>query len=254
MLRVSVLASSSKGNSTFIEMDGIRLLIDAGISTRRIISGLEELGVNPESLNGVLLTHEHIDHVKSLPVLLKRFHLPVFSREATLAALPNLDMLPGECLHPIKDKLSFDKALVETFNISHDAADPVGFKISGSKRCTLATDLGFVSGSVQDSLDGADVLVLETNHDPDLLKAGRYPWPTKRRILGNKGHLSNGDAAWSLTRLKKRPKAVFLAHLSEENNRPQLAADTLREIMNKQGLSLSETELIVTQPDRMVSL
>ena len=97
-------------------------------------------------------------------------------------------------------------------------------------------------------------MVLETNHDPELLKAGSYPWTTKRRILSNCGHLSNNDAAWALVRMKKRPKKVFLAHLSEENNRPQLAKDTVREVLNGQGIGLTDMELILTAPDRMVSL
>ena len=254
MLRVSVLASSSKGNATFVEMDGVRFLIDAGISTKRIVTGLNDLGVEPESLSGVLLTHEHVDHVKALPVLVNRFHLPVYSRAATLAALPEREKLPAECLQLITDKVSFGRVLVETFNISHDAADPVGFRIIGSRRCTFATDLGFVSSSVQEALDAADVLVLETNHEIELLKNGCYPWPTKRRIMSNKGHLSNNDAAWALARLKKPPQAVFLAHLSEENNEPQLAVDTVRKIITDQGGSATETKLILSHPDKMAGL
>ena len=254
MLRVSVLASSSKGNSTFIEMDGIRLLVDAGISTRRIVSGLSDLGVAPESLDGIFLTHEHIDHVKALPVFINQYKVPVFSRAATLQALPELGKLPDDCLYPIGDVFHLGRLVIETFNISHDAAEPVGYRVTGSQCCIVATDLGFVSASVQESLENADVMVLETNHDVDLLKAGRYPWPTKRRIMSNRGHLSNNDAAWAVTRLKKRPKAIFLAHMSEENNRPQLALDTMRQVMTGQGISVSDMELILTQPDKPVVL
>ena len=150
MLRVSVLASSSKGNSTFVEMDGVRLLIDAGISAKRIVSGLGELGVEPDSLDGVLITHEHIDHVKGLSVLAKRYRLPVFSRAATIEAICSKNEIPRECLHAVGKGASFGSAYVETFNISHDAAEPVGFKIYGSHKCTFATDLGFVSESVQE--------------------------------------------------------------------------------------------------------
>lgn len=254
MLRVSVLASSSKGNSTFVEMDGIRLLVDAGISTRRIVSGLSEIGVDPESLDGVLITHEHIDHVKGLPTFLRRYHLPVFSREETLGAIAKKDELPADCLQPVDKGVSFGRVYAEMFKISHDAVSPVGFQILGSSKCTFATDLGFVSESVQNAMDGSDVLILEANHDTEMLRAGSYPWTTKRRILSNCGHLSNNEAAWALVRMKKRPKKVFLAHLSEKNNRPELAVSTLREILVKQGIGLSDIELTLTAPDRTVSL
>lgn len=226
MLRVVVLASGSKGNCTFVELDGVKLLVDAGISMRRITRGLSELGVAPEELDGILLTHEHEDHIKGLPVFCRHFPVPVYSRRATLEAIAG--SLPPECLSPFAERQSFGRVLVESFNISHDAAEPAGFRITGSRRCTVATDLGFVSGSVQEALEGATVLVLEANHDLELLKNGSYPWPLKRRIMSNYGHLSNNDAAWALARLKKKPQRVFLAHLSQENNRPELAEGTVR--------------------------
>ena len=127
---------------------------------------------------------------------------------------------------------------IQPFDIPHDAAEPCGFRIEGSHCCTIATDLGVVTDTVQDAMEGADVLVIEANHDTDLLRQGGYPWPLKRRILSNRGHLANGDAAWALTRMKKRPHKVYLAHLSEENNRPALACDTVSEILASRGITL----------------
>ena len=127
----------------------------------------------------------------------------------------------------------------------------MGYRITGSSRCTLATDLGFVTASVQEAIDGADVLVLEANHDPEVLKHGDYPWPLKRRILSNRGHLANADAAWALVRMKKRPAHVFLAHLSEKNNTPELAENTVEEILHRQGLDIP---ICMTAQDRTVRL
>ena len=238
-MRLSVLASGSKGNAIFIEMDGTRLLLDVGIGLRRLKEGLASLGVTLDTLDGVFLTHEHRDHVAGLAALLREVPLPVYSRPGTIAALPRHDLLPLECLHPFPGDMVIGGLKVEPFPLSHDAAEPVGYRVRGSRTCTVATDLGFVTGAVQDAIEGADALVLEANHDPATLKQGGYPWPLKQRILSNRGHLSNLDTAWALARMKRRPAQVFLAHLSEENNRPELAEETVREVLVRQGVPLS---------------
>ena len=159
--------------------------------------------------------------------------------------------VPADCFQPVSEAFMLNGLQVEPFNIPHDAAEPVGYRLCGSKRCTLATDLGFVTSSVQAAIEGADVLVLEANHDPDVLKNGAYPWPLKRRILSNRGHLANADAAWALVRMQRRPSKVFLAHLSEENNRPELARETVQGILDRQGIRL---DLIVASQNEAVSL
>ena len=239
-MQVVVLASGSKGNAVFVEMDGVKLLIDAGISATRIKKALAEFGVEPGELAGVLITHEHRDHIAGLATLSKWYHLPVFSRRATLAALSCAVKVPQELLKPVEgDSLMLGGRLeAEPFSTSHDAADSVGWCLRGSERFTLATDLGFVTSSVQEALEGADVLMLESNYDPDSLKNGPYPWPLKRRIMSNRGHLANADAAWALARLKRPPAQVVLAHLSEENNEPGLAEATVRKILHRQGIEL----------------
>ena len=249
-MQVVVLASGSKGNAVFVELDGVKLLIDAGISATRIKKGLAAYGVEPSELAGVLLTHEHRDHIAGLGTLSKWYHLPVFSRRATLLALSRQVQVPEACLRPLEELGLFGEGghlgresfwlnglEVAPFATSHDAAAPVGWRLRGSENFTLATDLGFVTSSVQGALEGADVLMLEANHDPEMLRQGSYPWPLKRRILSNMGHLANNDAAWALARLQKRPRQAILAHLSEENNRPETAAGTVQKILARQGLA-----------------
>ena len=236
-LQVSILASGSKGNSIYVELDGVRILVDAGISAARITKGLRTRGVDPQSLNAVLVTHEHIDHVRGLKTLAKQYHLPILATRGTLAGIDGGTAFEDD-MRSISGAFTIGDVMVQPFAISHDAADPCGFRIEGSHCCTVATDLGVVTDTVQEAMEGADVLVLEANHDADLLRRGSYPWPLKRRILSNRGHLANGEAAWALTRMKKQPRKVFLAHLSEENNRPALACDTVTDILASRGMML----------------
>ena len=237
MLQVSILASGSKGNSVYVELDGVRLLVDAGISAARITKGLRARGIEPQSLDAVLVTHEHIDHVRGLKTLAKQYHLPILATRGTLAGIDGGAAFEDD-MRSISDAFMIGNVTVQPFATSHDAAEPCGFRIEGSHCCTVATDLGVVTDTVQDAMEGADVLVLEANHDADLLRQGNYPWPLKRRILSNRGHLANGDAAWALTRMKKHPRKVYLAHLSEENNRPALARDTVHDILASCGMTL----------------
>lgn len=255
-MKVHVLASGSKGNATYVEIDDTRLLVDAGISARRIKTRLAAIDVDAESLDGVLITHEHRDHINGLATLCKNYQIPVYSRRATFEAMYCYDKLVDCDLQAISDCFNVGNVRVEAFNISHDAADPVGYNIFGQDlKFTMATDLGFVTSSVQAAIDNTDVLVLEANHDIGMLKGGSYPLALKRRILGNRGHLSNEEAAWALVRMKRPPKLkVVLAHLSEENNRPELASETIQAIIKEQGIDLAAAiEIKMARPDQAVS-
>ena len=236
-LQVSILASGSKGNSVYVELDGVRILVDAGISAARITKGLRARGIEPQSLDAILVTHEHIDHVRGLKTLAKQYHLPILATRGTLAGIEGGAAFEAD-MRGIPGDFKIGAVAVHPFAISHDAAEPCGFRIEGLHCCTIATDLGVVTDTVQEAMEGADVLVLEANHDTDLLRRGSYPWPLKRRILSNRGHLANGEAAWALTRMKKHPRKVYLAHLSEENNRPALACDTVQDILSSRGMTL----------------
>ncbi|MCR5176633.1 MAG: MBL fold metallo-hydrolase [Anaerovibrio sp.] len=249
---ISVLASGSKGNCYFIEMEGSCLLVDAGISLRRIKQELGNIGRAVEDLDGIFITHEHSDHVKGLAAITKKYRIPVYSRPDTFRAMSCYNELPMECINPIFDQIRLGKVTVRSFGIPHDAVDPVGYSVLGSVKCVVATDIGFVDSNLRKELEAAKVIVLEANHDIDMLRNGDYPWPLKQRILSNRGHLSNADAAWTLVHLKQRPQKVFLAHLSESNNLPALARNTVEQILSQQHVQ--GIDIILTDQNRSVSL
>lgn len=239
-MQVAVLASGSKGNATFVEMDGIRILIDAGISARRIKQELAALGENVEMLDGIFITHEHGDHIKGLPNLVKKYGIQIYSRPATFWAMSCYEELPGDCVNPIIDRIQLGRVAVRAFDIPHDAAAPVGYIIQGTSRCVVATDIGNVDDRLQQMLEGAQVLVLEANHDEEMLKQGSYPYNLKQRILGPLGHLSNRRMAQVVAELRRRPQKLILAHLSESNNRPELAMDTVKSVLDSYGINNME--------------
>lgn len=254
-MQVHVLASGSTGNATYVQMGQTQLLIDAGISARRIDKSLKELGTDLKTIDAIVVTHEHQDHIKGLSTLTRRYGLTVYGRPRTLEALSCRKELPPEAVRPLNDRLEIGEMVIEPFPTFHDAADPVGFCVYGEgKKCSFVTDLGFATDSVKSAIAYSDVLILETNHDVDMLKNGSYPWHLKRRILSNRGHLSNNDAGWLLARLPMKEKThVFLAHMSQENNCPDLAEKTVSTILESQGLRDS-FELYLTYPDAISSL
>lgn len=256
-MQIHVLASGSTGNATFIKLGNANILIDAGISSRRIKNSLSAVGMAIENLDGVLVTHEHRDHVAGLATLTKKYHLPVYTRPETWQAMYCRKDLPTECCCEMNSSLDIKQVKIESFAISHDAADPVGYNLYyQGKKCSVATDLGFVTNTVKNALKGADAMVFESNHDIDMLKTGSYPWYLKKRIMSNKGHLSNTDAGWTLANLdRKQHTDVFLAHISQENNRPELAEKTVKDILLQQGCVLGQDISIqTTYPDRTASL
>lgn len=256
-MHVHVLASGSTGNSVLLDFEDTKILVDAGISTRRIKNSLAEIGVEMEALDGVFITHEHRDHISGLPTMTKKYKLPVYATSDTWNNMYCQEEIPVECRQLLPESMDIGKVKMEPFRISHDAADPVGFRFyCGSKKCSVVIDLGFVTDSVKKAISLSDVLVLESNHDPEMLKNGSYPWHLKKRIMSNQGHLSNFDAAWTLARLERKSRTqVLLAHMSKENNCPELAEGTVRDILTEQGCKLeSELDLHVTYPDQRVSI
>lgn len=256
-MQLHVLASGSTGNAVLIELGGRKLLIDAGISARRIERGLAEVGIQVAELDGVLLTHEHSDHIKGIPVLVKRHRVPVYARPATWDAMPGQAKIPSECRRDLGDSLDMGPVKIVPFPTSHDAADPVGFCFYYKDiKWVLATDLGVVTRQVAEALSYAEVAVLESNHDVEMLQSGPYPYFLKQRIRGTKGHLSNHEAGQILAYVPRPPvMQVFLAHLSQHNNHPHLAERTVREVLNLKGCMVGE-EIILnrTYPDCTSSL
>lgn len=250
-MRVSVLASGSKGNAIFVEMDGARVLVDAGVGIRRVARELETLSVTTDSLDAIFITHEHIDHVKGLAPLLKRTDAPVYTRPGTIRAIAGNGDLPQDRLFAIHDAVEIGALRVSCFSVPHDAADPVGYEIVGSRKCTVATDLGYVTDRVRTAMEDTDVLVMEANHDLAMLRKGPYPWPLKQRILGNRGHLANEETGRALAKLRSRPEKIILAHLSETNNLPSLCEETVSRVLAENGASA--LSLAVALQDEMVS-
>lgn len=250
--KISVLASGSKGNATVISADGKNFLIDAGISCRQLVQRLREAGYQPEDLDGVLLTHEHRDHVSGLPVLNRKYHLPVFANEATWRYIPQRGDLERACCRLLPKCLETDGLKITSFNVPHDAAGTVGYVFTcAGARCVYLTDVGFITEEIKENVAGSDTLVLEANHDEEMLKKGIYPYALKQRILGTRGHLSNNAAGWLLAQMERLPGEVFLAHLSQENNTPQLALNTVRGMLDAKEIGES-TRIFVASQDNIV--
>ncbi len=221
------LASGSSGNCALIREGGTNILLDAGISARRIRLGLAEFGLGPSDLTAILITHEHSDHVSGLGALTKYADVPVYTGGGTARFLAGRNVCAGRRLRIVEAERALRLGAVEltAFETPHDAAESFGFVFAcegGS--LAVATDLGCVTGSVERALLGCDAAVLEANHDVEMLRRGPYPQPLKRRILGNLGHLSNTACAELALRLAESgTKSILLAHLSHENNTPELA-------------------------------
>ncbi|MBU2627792.1 MAG: MBL fold metallo-hydrolase [Proteobacteria bacterium] len=231
----------------FVSCGNQSFLIDAGLSGVETERRLNTVNIDPESLTAILITHEHSDHVKGAGILSRRFKLPVYITQKTYQACSGLgkieDLIFFECGVPFK----LDQILVRPFSISHDAKDPAGLTLEyNGHKIGIATDLGIATSLVKEHLKDSDILYLESNHDPDMLINGSYPWSLKQRIKGRTGHLSNMDAKMLVSELKtERLKHVILAHLSEENNCPQKAAKEVSLSLNASTIALH-----VAKPDQ----
>ena len=225
-MRVIPLSSGSQGNATLVEFGSARLLVDAGLSARRLGQRLKSFGVSPGDIDCILLSHEHGDHTQGAERFSKRHHVPVASSAETLEAMDLSPLHFSEWIAlPRAERLDLGGVQVESFPVPHDAARPVGFVIHGDgMRVGIATDLGHVTTLVLERLRGCDVLMVEANHDEIMLRDGPYPWHLKQRVRGRLGHLSNHEAAALLRRtVDGSCRAVILAHLSERNNTQALA-------------------------------
>lgn len=231
---VCSLYSGSKGNSVLIRSESARILIDAGKSAKALCAALCSVGEDISNIDAIFITHEHCDHVKALEVLLKKHPIPVHIVEASAKKLIGgglLDFAELFCIHKPRFEVKIGNMTVSSFETSHDSEFSVGYKIDvdcgdSVKHIGYATDVGYVTESVRSSLTGCETVVLESNHDLDMLMEGPYPYDLKLRIASNRGHLSNADCAALAAELcANGTKNILLAHLSEENNRPELAFD-----------------------------
>lgn len=240
-MQITVFASGSSGNCALISSGGENILMDAGISLRRITAGLGAVHVSPEELSGVLITHEHSDHISGLGTLSRRFRLPIFATRTVAnrlrGMLPETDGLTREIR--AGETFGVGDFNVTAFQTPHDSADSVGYRIENGAVLGFATDTGCVTPEMLEGLGGADTAVIEANHDEEMLRYGAYPVYLKRRILSDTGHLSNarcGELARALALGGTR--RIIIAHLSRENNRPDLARDTVAEAVEGCGAEL----------------
>ncbi len=256
-MEIHILASGSTGNAAIFKFGDTTLLIDAGISARRIEQGMAEAGLKAGDLDGILITHEHTDHVRGLDVLVRRHQIPVYTRTKTWDQLPCRHKLEPECCREIGGEFSIGKVGIQAFDISHDAADPVGFTFRyRNRKAVIVTDLGVVTPVVEKALEQAEAAVIEANHDLDMLENGPYPQFLKQRIKSSNGHLSNANAGRLLSRLDCRPgMQVFLAHLSRQNNHPDLAEKTVKNFLSSSGCQVGiDIILHQTFPDCRTSV
>lgn len=231
-MKLIVFASGSTGNCALVQGGGASVLVDAGISASRIRAALSQAGLDPARLDAIFITHEHSDHIKGLSVFLKNTPLPVFAPETTGDCLRR--SVPGAApyIRPLRPEtpISLGGLTVTAFPTPHDTPQSVGYRLEAEGTAVaIATDTGCVTGTMLRYLTGADVALIEANHDMEMLRNGPYPAALKRRILSGSGHLSNGECTWLAAVLARSgTRRVVLGHLSRENNRPGLALDTVR--------------------------
>ena len=256
---VSVLASGSRGNSAVVQTSTTRILVDAGISCRETFRRMKALGEDPRSLSAIVITHEHADHVSGLPVLAKKLKIPVFMTGATHQTWARA-MRDENGVRPTLERLEIFCAgksfqvgdiAVTPFTIPHDAADPVGFTFRAEGvKVGIATDLGYVPASVRDHLRHCEVLLMESNHDVEMLRVGPYPWSVKQRVMSRVGHLSNDALAQFFTSDYDGGAAyVVLAHLSELNNHPEIARRAAEKALGPRRTLLLNRVMLASQTE-----
>lgn len=257
-MKVCSIASGSSGNCTYIGAGDHHILIDAGISRKRIVEGLKQIDVAPEQLDAIFVTHEHTDHIQGIPMMEKQFGVPIYATAGTLDGIRRKDtknLVAMENLYQLyADRpIRLGELEIMPYRISHDAAEPVGYTVQADgHKVSIATDLGVYDQYIVEHLQGSEVLLLEANHDISMLEAGTYPYSLKCRILGEQGHLSNEDSGRLLCELMDDSlQYAFLAHLSKENNYPELAYQSVKcQIWEETGLKALPFALEVAERDK----
>ncbi len=229
------IASGSSGNCIYVGTDATHLLVDAGISGKKTEYGLNSIGQSLKNMDGILITHEHSDHICGLGVLSRKYHIPIFATKKTIEAIntcSSLGKIDSDLFVPIEADEAFriKDITIEPMHTSHDAIDPVAYRMRyEDKKIAIATDLGTYNDYTVECLKGMDLLFLEANHDVNMVQVGPYPYQLKRRILGDRGHLSNELSGQLLKRIAHdKLQGVVLGHLSKDNNIPELAYETVR--------------------------
>jgi len=257
MIKFCSLYSGSSGNAIFLAADKAKILIDAGLSGKKIGEALISIDENPSSLSAILVSHEHSDHIKGIGVLSRRYNLPVYANEMTWNSMDSsIGNISPENVKFFKTGTMFEICGlgIKSFPIPHDASEPVGFNFySGRRKITVATDIGHVDTDLVSYMEGSDLLLLEANHDTEMLKIGPYPQWLKVRILGENGHLSNETAGDVITTIaEKGTRNFLLGHLSRENNFPELAYQTVYNALLQKNIYVGkDVTLGVVRRDRV---
>ena len=242
-VKFCTIASGSSGNSTFVGTEYTKILIDAGLSGKRITESLSSLQVMGNDIDALFITHEHIDHIKGAGVLSRKFDIPIYATQGTWEAMENQigKIAPKNTRFVYtEEQCVINDICLQPFSIPHDAKEPVGYSIATENhKITLATDLGHITEEIRKQLVDSEILLLEANHDEELVKSGCYPLALKQRILGEQGHISNRTAGKLLCEImSEKLKYVFLGHLSDENNHPHLAYETVEKILKKDKIKV----------------
>ena len=258
--KISVLASASSGNCLYVETGKKKLLVDAGLSGKKITSLLAEIDRKPEDLDAILVTHEHRDHIHGVGVLARKYKLDIYANEKTWQAM---DPLIGNVSFEQKNIFNMGQVMtlgdldIESFGVSHDAADPQFYQFhKDNKSFVVLTDTGYCSDRVRGIIKNANGYLMESNHDPGMLRMGNYPWSTKQRILSDKGHLSNEDGALVATDvIGDKTKRIYLGHLSRENNLKEIASMTMTDALIKHDVDVyKQVRVMDTDPDKACDL
>ncbi|MCJ7842866.1 MBL fold metallo-hydrolase [Lederbergia sp. NSJ-179] len=253
-MQFSVLASGSTGNATYVETEDHSILVDAGLSGKQMDKLFQQIGRDPAKLDAILVTHEHVDHIKGVGIMARKYQLPIYANERTWQAMERqLGKISTEqkFTFEMETVKCFGSLQVESFGVSHDAVEPMFYSFHlGDKKLVLITDTGYVSDRMKGTIANADMYIFESNHDIQMLRMGKYPWNIKRRILSDIGHVSNEDAALAMCDcIGDKTKGIFLAHLSLDNNMKDLARMSVQQTLETKGLPVgSQFQLFDTDP------
>lgn len=236
------LYSGSSGNSIFIASDNAKVLIDAGLAGKKIDDALKHIGEESSSIDGIFITHEHIDHIKGVGVLSRKYDIPIYANHNTWAVMEkNIGKIKERNIRIMdrRSSITINDLEIRSFNIPHDAIAPVGYTVSSAgKNASVVTDFGVFTEEIRDNIIDSDIILLESNHDVNMLRMGPYPYKLKLRVLGENGHLSNEDCGSAIVSLLKndKKKQIVLGHLSGRNNHPDLAYQTVVDVLSANGI------------------
>ena len=245
MLKYCSIGSGSSGNCHYIGYKDTNILVDAGLSGKRISTGLEDINIEPSNVKGIFITHEHSDHIKGAGIISRKYNIPIFANIKTWCAMKDkLGQIEDHNMKVFENDKSYSLGdlIIRPFSISHDASDAVGYNFyADNEKMSIATDIGKITDNIRRHLYKSKLVVLESNYDPNMLMMGSYPYALKKRVMSEEGHLSNEDAAnFCVELIKEGTQRILLAHLSKENNFPELAYETSKGILTQNNIIVGQ--------------